>query len=83
MDTLPAPGTIVKTTPKEPFGITEWDLSNGVKVVLKPNDYKEDEVVFRATSPGGASLASDADYVSASDRALGGRRERPRQVQRD
>jgi zinc protease len=66
MDTLPTPGKIVKTTPKEPFGITEWDLSNGVKVVLKPNDYKQDEVVFRATSPGGASLASDADYVSAT-----------------
>ena len=69
MDTLPTPGRIVKTTPKEAFGITEWDLSNGVKVVLKPNDYKQDEIVFRATSPGGASLASDADYVSATSAA--------------
>ena len=69
MDALPAPGSIVRTTPKEPFGMTEWDLSNGVKVVLKPNDYKQDEIVFRATSPGGASLASDADYVSASSAA--------------
>ncbi|RPJ83431.1 MAG: insulinase family protein, partial [Acidobacteria bacterium] len=65
MDTLPDPGTILRAIPKEPYGITEWDLSNGVKVVLKPNDYKQDEIVFRATSPGGTSLASDADYVSA------------------
>jgi hypothetical protein len=26
----------VKTTNKEACGITEWDLSNGAKVVLKP-----------------------------------------------
>jgi zinc protease len=66
MDKLPEPGKIVKTAAKEAYGITEWDLSNGVKVVLKPNDYKQDEIVFRATSPGGTSLASDADYVSAT-----------------
>ena len=47
------------------FGITEWELSNGVKVVLKPTTFKQDEVIFRATSPGGTSLASDKDYVAA------------------
>jgi zinc protease len=34
-------------------------------VVLKPTQFKQDEVVFRATSPGGTSLASDTDYVAA------------------
>jgi zinc protease len=61
----PTPGTIAKTTSKPEYGITEWELSNGVKVVLKPTTFKEDEVIFRAFSPGGTSLASDADYVAA------------------
>ena len=40
-------------------------LSNGLKVVLMPTTFKQDEVVFRATSPGGTSLASDKDFISA------------------
>jgi zinc protease len=62
MDTKPAPGTIVKTTPR-PSGITEWTLSNGATVVLKPTTLKEDEIVLRAFAPGGTSLASDADFI--------------------
>jgi zinc protease len=69
MDSLPQPGKVVKSTPREPYGITEWELSNGVKVVLKPTTFKQDEIVFRATSPGGSSLASDADYIPASTAA--------------
>ena len=66
LDRLPAPGAIAKTTARETAGITEWELANGVKVVLKPTTFREDEILFRATSPGGTSLASDADYVAAS-----------------
>ena len=65
LERVPEPGTIVKTTRRSAFGVTEWELSNGVKVVLKPTQFKQDEVVFRATSPGGTSLASDKDYVAA------------------
>jgi zinc protease len=65
MTTMPTAGAIVKTTTKAEFGVTEWELSNGVKVVLKPKTFNQDEVVFRATSPGGTSLASDADYIPA------------------
>src|SRR4029077_8598317 len=46
--------------------ITEWELSNGVKVILKPTTFKEDEILFRATSPGGTSLVADKDYIPAS-----------------
>jgi len=66
LETPPAPGAVVKTETKDALGITEWQLSNGVKVVLKPTTFREDEIVFRATSFGGSSLASDADYHSAS-----------------
>ena len=64
MDAPPKPGTIVSTTPR-PGGVTEWTLSNGVTVVLKPTTLKEDQILFRATAPGGTSLASDADFISA------------------
>ena len=66
LDSIPTPGTIAKTLAKEAIGITEWELSNGVKVVLKPTTFKADEILFRATSPGGTSLASDKDYIPAS-----------------
>src|SRR2546423_3559464 len=36
LDAAPAPGKIVKTSTKEAIAVTEWELSNGVKVVLKP-----------------------------------------------
>jgi zinc protease len=65
IDQPPAPGKIVRTTNRDGFGIVEWELSNGAKVVLKPTTFKQDEVVFRATSPGGTSLASDKDFVPA------------------
>src|SRR5262247_84598 len=66
LDPLPSGGSVVNTTTKDAIGITEWELSNGVKVVLKPTTFREDEILFRAASPGGTSLASDADYIPAS-----------------
>jgi zinc protease len=64
MAARPAGGSIVKTTPR-PDGITEWTLSNGATVVIKPTTLKEDQILFRAAAPGGTSLASDADFPSA------------------
>lgn len=66
LESAPAAGTISKTTAKEAAGITEWELSNGVKVILKPTNFKADEILFRATSPGGTSLAGDKDYIPAN-----------------
>src|SRR6266404_4328318 len=66
LESIPTPGTIARTTTNEATGITEWELSNGVKVVLKPTTFKADEILFRATSPGGTSLAGDQDYIPAS-----------------
>lgn len=66
---LPSPGKVVDATMKGQFGLVEWRLSNGAKVVLLPTTFKRDEVVFRATSPGGTSLASDKDYVAATTAA--------------
>jgi zinc protease len=38
-------------------------------VVLKPTTFKQDEILLRAFSPGGTSLASDQDYMSATTAA--------------
>jgi zinc protease len=66
--TRPAPSPIVTERRIEEIGVTEWTLSNGIRVVLKPTDFKADEIVMQAVSPGGTSLAPDEDAVSA-DRA--------------
>ena len=66
LESPPAPGKITNATTDEKTGLTTWQLSNGVKVVLKPTNFQADEILFRATSPGGTSLASDADYIPAS-----------------
>ena len=66
LDSAPTAGSVIRTTARESIGITELELSNGAKVVLKPTTFKEDEILFRATSPGGTSLASDSDYIPAS-----------------
>ena len=65
----PAPGTVTKTNVRAEYGITEWTLSNGVRVAVKPTTFKEDEVMFRAFSPGGTSLVADDDLVWAESAA--------------
>jgi zinc protease len=69
LESLPAPGKIVNMTTNDKTGITVWQLANGVKVVLKPTTFRADEIIFRASSPGGTSLVSDADYIPASTAA--------------
>lgn len=51
---LPAPGTITSEKPGK-FGSTVLTLSNGVRVVLKQTDFKANEIVMRAYSPGGTN----------------------------
>jgi zinc protease len=48
------------------IGFTELTLANGIKVVLKPTDFKNDEILVSAYSPGGHSLYSDNDFISAN-----------------
>ncbi len=69
LGSLPSPGSITRERTIPDAGITEWELSNGARVVLRPTTFKQDEVVFRASSPGGTSLASDADFVAAATAA--------------
>jgi zinc protease len=66
---VPDPGRIVAESTLEAVGVTEWRLSNGATVWLKPTDFKDDEIVFAATSPGGWSLASLDEHQAASNAA--------------
>ncbi len=58
-------GKVVKEIKHPKIGVTEWILSNGVHVILKPTTFKNDEISFRAISPGGYSLADNKTLISA------------------
>lgn len=53
---LPATAKVTDERRDDKFGITYWMLSNGVKVVLKPTDYRADLISMHGFSPGGMSL---------------------------
>jgi len=61
---LPQAGEVVEKTYHEDIDTYELRLSNGVKVVLKSTDFKNDEILFQAFSPGGYSVFKDEDLVT-------------------
>ncbi len=63
---IPVPGRVVEEKFHETTGITEWRLENGVRVLLKPTDFKNDEILMSSISPGGTSLVENEQYTSAS-----------------
>ena len=66
MAKVPAPGSVRARREIPELGVTVLTLSNGVEVWLKPTDYRNDQVIFRAYARGGASLASPAEFLDAS-----------------
>jgi len=72
--TPPTPGAVRRVKTITDLGITEWTLANGIRVLLKPTDFKNDEVLLSGRRPGGLSRLDNADYhvVSLSRFVLGG-----------
>ena len=66
VETAPASGRIVSSKPVPGIDAAEWTLSNGARVIVKATDFRADQILFSAYSPGGTSLASDPDYMSAA-----------------
>ncbi len=66
VEKTPTPGRVTKESSIPALGVTEWVLSNGVRVLLKPTDFKNDEVLFSAYSPGGTSKVGPAQLLSAT-----------------
>lgn len=69
MKEKPTPGKVVSTKKLPNFDITEMKLSNGARVLLKPTDFKNDEVLFYCWADGGSSLYPDQDYKLVSNTA--------------
>jgi zinc protease len=57
--TLPQPGKILAESKDKIFGTTNFKLSNGATVVIKQTNYKANEILMKAMSPGGTSLFKD------------------------
>ena len=66
----PLSGKVIEKKTIPSIGASILTLSNGVRIILKPTDFKNDEIRFAAFSPGGTSLYSDANYVNASNAGL-------------
>lgn len=62
----PNPGRVIDEKKDAKLGIVRWTLSNGSTVVLKPTDFKNDEIFLTGFSPGGHSLVPDNEYVDAA-----------------
>lgn len=66
----PVPGKVVGVKEFPLIGTSEWTLSNGAKVILKPTNFKNDEIQFSAISWGGSSRYDDKDYVNAANSGI-------------
>ncbi len=62
---MPKAGSVVKTETDAKFGTTIWTLSNGIKVVVKKTDFKDDEIRMSSIAYGGTSVVPDKDIHNA------------------
>ncbi len=65
VESLPTPGSVVSSLHKSELDVTEWTLQNGIRIILKPTDFKNDEIRMSAFSPGGSSLVPDSNLIAA------------------
>ena len=59
----PVAGKVVNEINDPMSGAIVWTLSNGATVVVKKTDFKEDQIMFSASSRGGFSLFDKSDIV--------------------
>ncbi|RAW03395.1 M16 family metallopeptidase [Pseudochryseolinea flava] len=65
LEKSPTAGKITATKENTAIGTTTVTLSNGVTVILKPTDFKNDQVIMNATRFGGQYLFDAKDRFSA------------------
>lgn len=61
----PEPGEIVERSEIPELGVVDLRLANGVRVLYKATDFRQEQVLFSAVSPGGSSLVPDGDVPEA------------------
>jgi zinc protease len=73
MTVKPTAGKVVARDSVPALNVTTFTLSNGVKVILKPTAFKNDEIRFHSFSAGGTSLYNDSliDAAASADRIIG------------
>lgn len=73
---LPIGSKVIATKQIPEVGLTEFTFANGVKAVLKPTDFKNDEILIGGYSFGGTNLYGDKDAdnarVASTVASLGG-----------
>ncbi|TDX00715.1 M16 family metallopeptidase [Dinghuibacter silviterrae] len=62
----PKPGTVVKESKNAALGTTELTFASGVKVILKPTDFKNDEILLQGFRKGGQNVYGAADRYNAA-----------------
>ncbi len=62
---IPQAGEIVAESFHESVGVYDWKLSNGARVIIKPTDFKKDQILMSAYSEGGSSLVADDEFIPA------------------
>jgi len=65
IETPPTGGRIIFDKKNAELGTSELTLGNGVKVILKPTDFKNDEILLSGFRYGGQSLYGQSDQYSA------------------
>ncbi len=66
MTAKPAPGKATDVKTDSTLLVTNITLANGIKVILKPTKFRNNQILFSGYSFGGTSLANDQDYTSAT-----------------
>lgn len=60
----PLKGSKITKEEKGIYGSTVWTLKNGVKVIVLPTQYKQDEIIFNLSLDGGSSLIPTEEMPS-------------------
>ncbi|MFA6779844.1 MAG: insulinase family protein [Paludibacteraceae bacterium] len=63
---VPKKGKVKSEKKNAKLGTTEWTLSNGMRVILKPTKLKEDEILLYAYSEGGLSAVPAVDDLPSA-----------------
>ena len=66
MASKPVGSKVITKTENKEVGVTELTFANNVKVILKPTDFKNDEILLTGFAPGGKSVFPDNEIVQAS-----------------
>jgi zinc protease len=65
MEKPPVAGKIIAEKEIKELGVTQLTLNNHIKVILKPTDFKNDQIVMASSRFGGQYLYSPKDRINA------------------